>query len=85
MRVNLVNLREITRQSGPKALGSGAAVGQAVHAVLERRVGDDEVADRPRAAGFDRATFRDIAPSLEDVFVALTEEAAAVRKAAGSA
>ncbi len=55
--------------------------GQAVHAVLDRQVGDDEVSERLRAAGFDRATFREIAPSLEDVFVTLTEEAAAARKA----
>ena len=59
--------------------------GQAVHAVLDRDVTDDEVGDRLRGAGFGRATFREIAPSLEDVFVALTEEAAAARKAEDAA
>jgi ABC-type multidrug transport system ATPase subunit len=59
--------------------------GQAVHAVLERQVSDEEVGDRLRAAGFDRATFREIAPSLEDVFVTLTEEAAAARRAEDAA
>jgi len=59
--------------------------GQAVHAVLERAVSDDEVADRLRAAGFPQATFREIAPSLEDVFVTLTEEAAAARALEGAA
>jgi ABC-type multidrug transport system ATPase subunit len=59
--------------------------GQAVHAVLERGVADDEVGDRLRAAGFPLATFREIAPSLEDVFVTLTEEAAAARKAEDAA
>jgi ABC-type multidrug transport system ATPase subunit len=54
--------------------------GQAVHAVLDRDISDGEVGDRLRGAGFDRATFREIAPSLEDVFVTLTEEAAAARK-----
>jgi ABC-type multidrug transport system ATPase subunit len=54
--------------------------GQAVHAVLDRSVSDQEIGDRLRGAGFDRATFREIAPSLEDVFVTLTEEAAAARK-----
>jgi ABC-type multidrug transport system ATPase subunit len=59
--------------------------GQAVHAVLDRHVTNDEIGDRLRAAGFDRATFREIAPSLEDVFVTLTEEAAAARKAEDAA
>jgi ABC-type multidrug transport system ATPase subunit len=59
--------------------------GQAVHAVLERQVTDEEVGDRLRTAGFDRATFREIAPSLEDVFVTLTEEAAAARRAEDAA
>jgi len=59
--------------------------GQAVHAVLERAVGDDEVADRLRAAGFAHASFREITASLEDVFVTLTEEAAAARKLEGAA
>ncbi|HVY32154.1 MAG TPA: ABC transporter ATP-binding protein [Polyangiaceae bacterium] len=59
--------------------------GQAVHAVLERGVTDPEVSERLRAAGFDQATFREIAPSLEDVFVTLTEEAAAARKAEDAA
>jgi len=59
--------------------------GQAVHAVLDRSMGDQELSDRLRSAGFERATFREIAPSLEDVFVALTEEAAAVRRSEDAA
>jgi ABC-type multidrug transport system ATPase subunit len=59
--------------------------GQAVHAVLDREVTDHDVRDRLHAAGFERATFREIAPSLEDVFVTLTEEAAAARKAEDAA
>jgi ABC-type multidrug transport system ATPase subunit len=59
--------------------------GQAVHAVLDRSVSDAEVGDRLHTAGFPRATFREIAPSLEDVFVTLTEEAAAARKLEGGA
>jgi ABC-type multidrug transport system ATPase subunit len=59
--------------------------GQAVHAVLDRSVGDAEVGDRLHTAGFPQAALREIAPSLEDVFVALTEEAAAARKAEDAA
>ena len=59
--------------------------GQAVHAVLDRAMSDDEVGDRFRAAGYTQATFREVTPSLEDVFVALTEDAAAARKLEGVA
>jgi ABC-type multidrug transport system ATPase subunit len=64
----------------------GATIfGQAVHALLARSVTDADIADRLRSAGFDHSTFREIAPSLEDVFVTLTEEAAAARKIEGAA
>ncbi len=56
-----------------------------MHALLARSVADTEVSERLRAAGFEHATFREIAPSLEDVFVTLTEEAAAARKLEGAA
>jgi ABC-type multidrug transport system ATPase subunit len=49
--------------------------GQAVHAVIERGVTDGELASRLAAAGFDGAHLREISPSLEDVFVTLTEQA----------
>ena len=57
--------------------------GQSVHAVVERRVGNAELASRLAAAGFAGAELREIAPSLEDVFVTLTE--AATDDASGAA
>jgi ABC-type multidrug transport system ATPase subunit len=63
----------------------GATIfGQAVHALIERSIGDAELADRLAKEGFERAQLREIAPSLEDVFVTLTEEAAAARRAGGT-
>jgi ABC-type multidrug transport system ATPase subunit len=49
--------------------------GQAVHAVIDRHTTDAELAARFAAAGFSDVHLREIAPSLEDVFVTLTERA----------
>jgi ABC-type multidrug transport system ATPase subunit len=60
---------------------AGATIfGQAVHAVIDRGVTDDEIDDRLKNAGFTQASFREIAPTLEDVFVTLTEDASAARR-----
>jgi ABC-type multidrug transport system ATPase subunit len=67
-------------QREPYCLGA-TIFGQAVHAVLDRSVSDAELAERMARAGFGGAQMREIATSLEDVFVSLTEEAAAARQA----
>ncbi|MEO8841487.1 MAG: ABC transporter ATP-binding protein [Kofleriaceae bacterium] len=80
---------ELETKSSTRALGwlrtqpfcRGATVfGQAVHAEVTEAISDDDLLVRMAAAGFP-ATARAIAPTLEDVFVALTEQAAADRAA----
>ncbi|MDP9002127.1 MAG: ABC transporter ATP-binding protein [Myxococcota bacterium] len=60
-------------------IGSATIFGQSVHAVVSTRVPDAELVDRLRLVGFSNANVREIEPSLEDVFVALTEQAVADR------
>jgi ABC-type multidrug transport system ATPase subunit len=87
--VNAPNTRrlEIETPSSTRALAwlraqpycRGATVfGQAVHAEIDSAISDDDLLARLAAAGFP-ATARAIVPSLEDVFVALTEQAARER------
>jgi ABC-type multidrug transport system ATPase subunit len=52
----------------------GATIfGQSVHAVVDREVSDEEIVGKLARAGYPGTRVRDIAPSLEDVFVTLTE------------
>jgi ABC-2 type transport system ATP-binding protein len=66
-------------------VGGATLFGQSVHAVVAENVSDDDLVARLRDGGFAGATVREIAASLEDVFVTLTEEAAAARGEPGSA
>jgi ABC-2 type transport system ATP-binding protein len=55
----------------------GATIfGQSVHTVIPRDKDDTQVLADVRQGGFPAATVREIHPSLEDVFVKLTEDAA---------
>jgi ABC-type multidrug transport system ATPase subunit len=85
---------EIVTRDTPRALAwlamrpfcRGATIfGQAVHAVVLREISDDELLAGLRKEGFPAAEVREIAPSLEDVFVALTENAAAAALQGGGA
>jgi ABC-type multidrug transport system ATPase subunit len=58
---------------------SATIFGQSVHAVVSRQSADADVRREAQAAGFSAADVREIHPSLEDVFVMLTEEAARSR------
>jgi ABC-type multidrug transport system ATPase subunit len=67
-------LRFVQRQD---YVASATIFGQSVHAVVSDHVPDDELTQRLRRAGLATANVRAIEPSLEDVFVTLTEQAAA--------
>ncbi|HEY2367106.1 MAG TPA: hypothetical protein VGH87_12010, partial [Polyangiaceae bacterium] len=55
---------------------SATIFGQSVHAVVALELADDTILADLKKRGFDDAFVRDIAPSLEDVFVELTEDSA---------
>jgi ABC-type multidrug transport system ATPase subunit len=54
-------------------VSSATIFGQAIHAVITASMGDAEITDRLHHAGFPSVAVREIEPSLEDVFVSLTE------------
>jgi len=64
---------------------SATIFGQSVHAVVDQKVSDAELIAEMQKAGFSHVAIREIAPSLEDVFVTLTSGAAAKRLDAAAA
>lgn len=65
---------------GQKFCTSATIFGQAVHAVIDAELTDAALLGRLANVGFPTAHVREIAPSLEDVFVSLTEKAARERR-----
>jgi ABC-type multidrug transport system ATPase subunit len=64
---------------------SATVFGTAIHTVVLAGVADEDIVDRMHRAGFPNAVVREIEPSLEDVFVALTERASVSREASAPA
>lgn len=62
---------------------SSTIFGLAVHALVTREMSDEDLVRTLRGAGFPQVEVREIAPSLEDVFVALTEDAVGARNGGG--
>jgi len=60
---------------GERWCASATIFGQSVHATIDHSISNDELAARLAAAGFAGVELRQTMPSLEDVFVTLTEEA----------
>jgi ABC-type multidrug transport system ATPase subunit len=71
--------RALAWLSGQPFTLSATIFGQSVHSVVADAVPDEDLARRMHAAGFGDVSIRDITPSLEDVFVTLTEQEAARR------
>ena len=71
---------------GRQPFSHGATIfGQAVHALIDGNLDDRELGDALKRAGFPVNEVRPIAASLEDVFVTLTQDAAAARNGNGGA
>ena len=66
-----VALRAIHELEGVQ---SATVFGQSMHLLVEERVKRAEIEEKLRGVGIDHAEIREISPSLEDVFVTLSEK-----------
>jgi hypothetical protein len=53
---------------------SATVFGQSMHLLVDERVGRDEIGQKLRSVGIGHSDIHEIGPSLEDVFVTLSEK-----------
>jgi ABC-2 type transport system ATP-binding protein len=61
---------------------SATVFGQSMHLLVDESVKREEIEERLRGVGIHRAEIHEIGPSLEDVFVTLSEKHAGEQKKA---
>ena len=76
-----VGLQALRRLAGVR---TATVFGQSMHLLVDKGVSDETIRAELSKAGISQADIRPIAPSLEDVFVALTTEHKNGRKEANS-
>ena len=69
----------MARLNGRDYVRSATIFGDSIRLLINETVSDQKILDDLAKDGFDGAQARQIAPSLEDVFVSLTQKAAAAR------
>jgi ABC-type multidrug transport system ATPase subunit len=82
MEIESARAPQATKWFRSQPFCSGATVfGATIHAIVADSLSETQIRQRAIAAGFPFGSVRNIAPSLEDVFVTLTKQASAVAAA----